>query len=174
MLLLAKEDDCMDKIHRYFNLPEESRGSIIEMLQSLKKKGIILSTYKIPEKGMKFNPLDVPLSQNFQKHFFKASFDLGHDLFEHYPISTVVNGVEYKLRRVSKKFDSLEDCFRTYGKYIRWSQKTHEHVIELVEWGKSNGYQFTSLADFVVDQDWLNIEEMKENGTLTTSNLRLL
>jgi hypothetical protein len=174
MLLLAKEEDSLDKIQRYFKLPEESRGSIIEMLKSLKNKGIILSTYKIPEKGMKFSPLDVPLSQNFQKHFFKASFDLGKDLFDHYPISTVVNGIEYKLRRVSKKFDSLEDCFRTYGKYIRWSQKTHEHVIELVEWGKANGYQFTSLADFVVDQDWLNIEDMKENGTLTTSNLRLL
>lgn len=174
MLLLSQEEDIQDTIHRYFKLPEESRGSILEMLESLKKKGIILSTYQIPKKGDKFNPLDVPLSQNFQKHFFKASYELGKDLYDHYPTSTIVNGVEYKLRRVSKKFDSLEDAFRTYGKYIRWSQKSHEYIIELVEWGKSNGYQFTALADFIVDQDWLNIEKMKENGTLTASNLRLL
>lgn len=174
MLLLAKEEDAIDKLQRYFSLPEEARGSIVDMLKSLKSKGIILSTYKIPEKGTKFSPLDVPLSQNFQKHFFKASFDLGQDLYDHFPVSTVVNGVEYKLKRISKKFNSLEDAFRMYGKYIRWSYQTHQHVIELIEWGKSNGYQFTSLGDFIVDRDWNNIEEMQENGTLTTSNLQLL
>lgn len=174
MLLLAKEEDIQDTIYRYFKLPEESRGSILEMLGNLQKKGIILSTYKLPKKGEKFNPLDVPLSQNFQNHFFKASYDLGKDLYDHYPTSTVVNGVEYKLRRISKKFDSLEDAFRTYGKYIRWSQKTHEHIIELIEWGKTNNYQFTTLDDFIVDNDWLNIESMTSDGLLTNSGLKLL
>lgn len=94
MLLLSQEEDIQDTIYRYFKLPEEARGSIVEMLESLKNKGIILSTYKIPQKGEKFNPLDVPLSKNFQNHFFKASYDLGKDLFDHYPTSTVVNGVE--------------------------------------------------------------------------------
>lgn len=174
MLLLFKEEDDQDTIYRYFKLPEESRGSIREMLESLQNKGIILKTYKIPEKGMKFDPLDVPLSQNFQKHFFKASYDLGKDLYDHYPTSCVVNGVEYKLRRVSKKFDSLEDCFRTYGKYIRWSQATHDHVIELIEWAKANNYQFTTLDSFVCDQDWLNIEAITSDGLLTNSGLKLL
>ena len=68
MLLLSQEEDMQDMIYRYFNLPEESRGSIIEMLESLKNKGIILSTYKIPKKGDRFEPLSVPLSKNFQKH----------------------------------------------------------------------------------------------------------
>lgn len=174
MLLLAKEEDIQDTIYRYFQLPEKSRGSIKEMLESLKEKGIILSTYKVPNKGEKFDPLIVPLSQNFQKHFFKASYDLGKDLYDHYPTSCVVNGVEYKLRRVSKKFDSLEDCFRTYGKYIRWSQATHDHIIELIEWAKANNYQFTTLDSFVCDQDWLNIEVITEDGLLTNSGLKLL
>lgn len=174
MLLLSKEEDIQETIQRYFKLPEAARGSIIEMLESLQNKGIILKTYKLPKKGEKFNPLDVPLSQNFQSHFFKASYELGKDLYDHYPTSTVVNGVEYKLRRVSKKFDSLEDAFRTYGKYIRWSQKTHEHVIKLIEWGKANNYQFTTLDDFIVDNDWLNIESMVSDGLLTNSGLTLL
>lgn len=174
MLLLSKEEDIQETIQRYFKLPEAARGSIIEMLESLQNKGIILKTYKLPKKGERFNPLDVPLSQNFQSHFFKASYELGKDLYDHYPTSTVVNGVEYKLRRVSKKFDSLEDAFRTYGKYIRWSQKTHEHVIKLIEWGKSNNYQFTTLDDFIVDNDWLNIESMVSDGLLTNSGLTLL
>lgn len=94
MLLLSQEEDMQDMIYRYFSLPEESRGSIIEMLESLKNKGIILSTYKIPKKGDRFDPLSVPLSKNFQNSFFKASFDLGKDLYDHYPASNVVNGVE--------------------------------------------------------------------------------
>ena len=48
MLLLAKEEDMQDTIYRYFKLPEAARGSIIEMLKTLKEKGIILSTYKVP------------------------------------------------------------------------------------------------------------------------------
>lgn len=174
MLLLSKEEDIQDTIHRYFKLPENARGSIVEMLESLKNKGIILNTYKVPKKGEKFNPLDVPLSKNFQNHFFKASYDLGKDLFDHYPTSTIVNGVEYKLRRVSKKFNSLEDAFRAYGKYIRWSQTTHDHIIELIEWGKANNYQFTTLDSFIVDNDWLNIESLTSDGLLSNSGLKLL
>ena len=174
MLLLAKEEDMQDTIYRYFKLPEEARGSIIGMLESLKEKGIILSTYKIPKKGEKFDPFDVPLSQNFQKHFFKASYDLGKDLFDHYPLSTVVNGVETKLRRISNKFDTLEDAFRTYGKYIRWSETTHKHIIELIEWGKANNYNFTTLGSFIVDNDWVNLEAMTADGLLTNSGLKLL
>ena len=174
MLLLAKEEDMQDTIYRYFKLPEEARGSIIGMLESLKEKGIILSTYKVPKKGEKFDPFDVPLSQNFQKHFFKASYDLGKDLFDHYPLSTVINGVETKLRRISNKFDTLEDAFRTYGKYIRWSETTHKHIIELIEWGKANNYNFTTLGSFIVDNDWVNLEAMTADGLLTNSGLKLL
>lgn len=174
MLLLSKEEDIQETIHRYFKLPEEARGSIVEMLESLKKKGVILSTYKIPKKGENFSPLDVPLSKNFQNHFFKASYDLGNDLFEHYPLSSIVNGVEFKLRRISKKFNSLEDAYRVYGKNIRWNQETHNHIIELIEWGKANGYQFTTLDCFIADHDWLNLEAMQDDSILTNSPLKLL
>ena len=174
ILLLAKEEDMQETLQRYFKLSDSSRGSIRDMLESLQKKGVILSTYQIPEKGSKFSPLDIPLSKNFQTNFFKASYDLGKDLYDHYPISCVVNNVEYKLRRVSKKFDSLEDAFRTYSKYIRWSQETHKHIIELIEWGKANNYQFTNLADFIIDNDWINIEDLAKDSILSNSGLKLL
>jgi len=166
LLLLAKEDDAVEMLQRYFKLPEKSRGSMIDILKSLQNKGIILQSYKIPNKGEKFDPFAVELSQNFQKQFFKASFDMGKELYDHYPISNVINGVEYKLRRISKKFNSLEDCFRAYGKYIRWSPDMHKHVLELVDYAKENGYYFTTLDDFVVDNDWNNIEALIEDGTL--------
>ena len=73
-----------------------------------------------------------------------------------------------------KKFDSLEDAFRAYGKYIRWNKATHDHVIKLVEWGKANNYQFTTLDCFIVDNDWNNIEELSANSILASSELKLL
>ena len=106
--------------------------------------------------------------------FYKASFWLGKELFDVYPISTIVNGLEYKLRRVSKKFDSLEDAYRAYGKAISWKPKTHKHILQLIEWGKNNNYQFTTLDSFIVDNDWLNIEAMKENSILDANIVQML
>ena len=174
ILFLSREEDQQDEIYRYFRIDEKYRGSVVEMLTSLQNKGIILQSYKIPRKGEKFNPLDVEISKNFENHFMKASFDMGKELYEHYPTSTVVNGIEYKLRRVSKKFDSLEDAFRAYGKYIRWNRVTHERVLQLVDSAKETGYQFTTLDDFIVDNDWNNIQLLEEDGKLNTSTMALL
>ena len=174
ILLLSKEEDEQETIYRYFNLPEEVRGSITNLLKSLKEKGIILSSYNIPDKGQSFNPLDVPLNQNFQKVYFKASFDMFQELYEHYPVSTIVNGTEYKLRRISKKFDSLEDAGRFYGKAIRFNPERHRRIIELVDLGKDNNYQFTTLDSFLADNDWLNLEEMQDQGLLNHSMMRQL
>ena len=132
MLLLSQEEDEQDTIRRYFQLPEEARGSVRDLLKSLQGKGIILSSFKIPEKGESVNPLDIPLNQNFQKAYFKASFDMFRELYDHYPLSSIINGIEYKLKRVSKKFDSLEDAGRFYGKCIRWNPAKHQHIIELL------------------------------------------
>jgi hypothetical protein len=78
------------------------------------------------------------------------------------------------LRRVSKKFDSLEDAYRAYGKAISWKPDTHEKVMQLIEWGKENNYQFTTLDSFIVDHDWLNIEAVRDNGTLTSDIVKML
>lgn len=174
MLLLSQEEDVQDTIRRYFKLPEKSRGSIIDTLHSLQDKGIILKDYKVPNKGETFNPLDVPLNKNFVNACYKSSYDMFRELYDHYPTSTVVNGIEYKLRRISKKFNSLEDAGRYYGKCIRWNPELHAHIIELVDRAKDAKYNFTTLDDFIVDNDWNNIEEINDSGILNTSQLKQL
>ena len=174
VILLIQEGDNNQSINSYFSLPVACRGSIRDLLVSLQQKQVITKEYKIPPAGTNFVPEDVVFNKNFIKTFYKGSFWIGKELFEVYPISTVVNGVEYKLRRVSKKFDSLEDAYRAYGKAISWKPETHREIIELVEWGKQNNYQFTTLDSFIVDNDWLNIAAMRDNGTLDANAVKML
>ena len=174
VILLIQEGEVNSYINLYFSLPMTCRGSIRDIIISLQDKQVITKEYKIPPAGTKFIPEDVTFNKNFIKTFYKGSFWIGKELFEIYPISTVVNGVEYKLRRVSKKFDSLEDAYRAYGKAISWKPEIHNKIIQLIEWGKDNNYQFTTLDSFIVDNDWLNIEAMKDNSLLDTNTVKML
>lgn len=174
VILLIQEGDNNPYINLYFSLPVGCRGNIRDLLTSLQNKQVITKEYKIPPSGTKFIPEDIIFNKNFIKTFYKGSFWIGKELFENYPISTVVNGVEYKLRRVSKKFDSLEDAYRAYGKAISWKPEVHQNIIQLVEWGKQNNYQFTTLDSFIVDNDWLNIAAVRDNGLLTDNTVKML
>ena len=174
VILLIQEGEVNSYINLYFSLPMTCRGSIRDIIISLQDKQVITKEYKIPPAGTKFIPEDVTFNKNFIKTFYKGSFWIGKELFEIYPISTVVNGIEYKLRRVSKKFDSLEDAYRAYGKAISWKPETHNKIIQLIEWGKDNNYQFTTLDSFIVDNDWLNIEAMKDSSLINTNTVKML
>ena len=173
IILIAQEDDDPELVQLYFKSRMCARGSTIDLLQGLQDAGVILKTYKIPEKGQKFDIFAVPINKNLVKDYHKNSFDMGEELFKAYPLSTVVNGVEYKLRRISKKFDSLEDAYRAYGKAIRWKPEAHDRVLELIEQGKENGYQFTNLGDFIVDHDWLNMEAISKDGVMNSNTTML-
>lgn len=174
MVFLASEGtDGKDYVKRYFALPEDVRGNAIELLTVLQNKHVITQEYTVPKPGGKFNPNEVTFNQNFMKSFLKNSFDMGKELFDIYPLSTIVNGIEYKLRRVSKKFDSLEQAFFAYGKYIGWNQDKHKEILNLIEAGKRSGYQFSTLDSFIVDNDWLNLEALNRDGQLT-DNIRML
>lgn len=174
VILLIQEGDDNPYINLYFSLPASCRGSIRDLLTSLQEKQIITKEYKIPPAGSQFIPEDVTFNKNFIKMFYKASFWIGKELFEIYPLSTVVNGVEYKLRRVSKKFDSLEDAYKAYGKAISWKPEVHKNILQLIEWGKENNYQFTTLDSFIVDNDWLNIQAMRDNSILDATTVKML
>lgn len=171
-ILLAQEEDCKKYLGKFLQITRNLKESFRDIMLSLQEKGVILKSYKIPKEGEQLKIEDIQLNKNVVKTIYKGSFEMGKELFDSYPTTTVVNGCVYKLRRISKKFDSLEDAFRTYGKYIRWNQDTHERVIELIKWGIENGYSFTTLDSFIVDMDWLNIEAIK-NGELSNVNVEI-
>ena len=157
VILLAKEEGEYEWIQRFAQTVK-----LIDILKSLQEKGIILKSWKIiPNTTLQVE--DIPLNQNFQKQFFRASFEMGQELFEVYPQSTYVNGSLYNLKRVSKHFDSLEQAFLKYSKYIKNNPDTHQHIIKLIQWGIDNGYNFSTLDSFIIDNSWLAIEAMK-NG----------
>lgn len=176
LLLLQDGEDDYTFISQYLNLPADCRNGIRDNLLSLQKKEIITKTYKIPNVGEKFIPEDVTINKNFVKNFYKCSFDIGKELFENYPMFGLINGEPVGIRSVSKKFDSLEDFYRYYGKTISWKPEVHEHIMELINWGKENNLINCTLCNFVIDRKWDILEAMKEGdiGTVNINAVKLV
>ena len=139
------------------------------MLQNLQDSGVILKSYKIPEKGTVLDVHSIPFNKNLIKDFYKSSFEMGKELFEAYPMFGIINGMNVGIRSVSKKFDTLEDFYRFYGKTIRNKPETHSHILELVNWAKENNILTNTLANFVIDHKWNELEALK-NGELVNVN----
>jgi hypothetical protein len=164
LILLAKEDGEYKWLQKYVQIIK-----LRDILVSLQEKGIILKSWKLPKEGQQLIVEDITFNQNFQKQYFRASFEMGEELFNVYPQSTIVNGQIYNLKRVSRKFDSLEDAFAKYAKYIHNNPDIHQEVIELVKWGIDNGYNFTTLDSFIVDNSWMAIKAMKEGNGINVN-----
>lgn len=161
LLLLQDGEGDYTFISQYLSLPTDCRNGIRESLISLQNKEIITKAYKIPNVGEKFIPEDVTINKNFVKNFYRCSFDMGKELFEIYPMFGLINGEPVGIRSVSKKFDSLEDFYRYYGKTISWKPEKHEYIIELVNWAKEKNLLVTTLANFVIDHKWEELEALR-------------
>lgn len=162
VILLIQNGEANQYINSYFSLPIECRGSIRDLLLSLQNKQIITKEYKIPPTGSKFIPEDIIFNKNFLKMFHKCSFTIGKELFEAYPLFCTINGCPTSIRSVSKKFDSLEDFYRFYGKSIGWNAETHERILELVKWGSEHNVINCTLCNFVIDRKWTVLEAMRD------------
>lgn len=158
-ILLAQEGDYepLQKLNVILD------GGFRLILEKLQSKGIIIQAYKLPKPGTRFVAEDVQFNKNFIKQFYRSSFEIGNELFEAYPQFTNVQGCIYNLRRVSKKFNDLEDAFAKYAKVIKNDPEKHKEIIELIKWGIENGYNFTTLDDFICDRGWIALEAFK-NG----------
>ena len=101
---------------------------------------------------------------------------MGKELFDVYPQFGNIGGCMVPLRSVAKKFDSLEDCYFKYGKTIKWKDELHIKIIDLVKWGKDNNIINQSLASFVVNQAWIDLEALKngDSGNINYDNIKLL
>ena len=161
LLLLQDGEGDYTFISQYLSLPTDCRNGIRESLISLQNKEIITKAYKVPNVGEKFIPEDVTINKNFVKTFYRCSFDMGKELFEVYPMFGIINGEPVGIRSVSKKFDSLEDFYRYYGKTISWKPEKHEYIMELVKWAKEKNFLVTTLANFVIDHKWEELEALR-------------
>ena len=173
VILLAKEENNYEPLKR-FN--ETLSGGLRLELERLQNKGIIIQAYKIPKPGSPFKPEDVEFNKNFLKQFFRASFEMGEELFNAYPQFITIQGVSFNARRVSKKFNDLEDAFAKYGKAIKYNDETHNSIIENIKTGIERGYNFTTLDDFICDRGWLALDSyLKGIGTnINTEAIKMI
>lgn len=169
LLFILQEENDEELFDRYIKILKRDGVDLRKLIISLQEKEIILKSYKVPEKGQNFDPFTIPISKNFIKLLYKCSFELGKELFEAYPQFGHINGSLVGIRSVSKKFDSLEEAYFKYGKTIGWSVERHNHIIELVNWSKEHNIINYTLASFIVDNRWHELEALK-NGDLANIN----
>lgn len=166
VILLAKEDGEYEYLQRFSQIVK-----LRDILSSLQNKSIILKSWKLPKEGERLDIESIPFNQNFQKQYFRASFEMGEELFEAYPQFLTINGVSYNARRVSKKFDSLEDAFSKYAKSIKNSPEIHQKIIDDIKWAIEDGnYPFTTLDDFIADRAYLALEAFRNNNGTNVNN----
>lgn len=170
-ILLILQDDGEEQLFqklmvtlKHINLP------LREVLEQLQKKEIILKLYKIPKSGEKFDPYAIPINKNFIKALYKSSFEMGKELFDSYPQFGNINGNLIPLRGISKKFDSLEQAYFKYGKSIGFNPEKHKTIIELVDWARENNILNCSLASFIVNEGWHDLNALKNNGDVANIN----
>ena len=136
-----------------------------DVLVSLQNKSVILKSYKIPNKGDKFNPEDVELNKNFMKAFYKCSGVLGQDLFMNYPYSLESGGRTFILNNITKGYKSMEDLCYDYGRIIKFNPETHKEVMKLLNFGKEHNLITFGIVEFIKSYKWLTIKKMKEDGS---------
>ena len=167
VILLAQNENFTDYLIRFNNLLE---GKFREELLRLQDKGLILKSYKIPDAGKSFTPEDVEFNKNFIKQFYRASYEMGEELWNIYPQSCIVSGQVFNLKSISHKFDSPEEAFQKYAKYINNDPDVHKEVLELIKWGIENGYNFTTLDKFIVDRAWLALKAFKDGSAINVNS----
>ena len=174
IILLLQEDTQDEEYLKRFLQISDNKECFRDTLQSLQNKGLILKSYKIPNKGEPFNPYDIAINKVLIKNMHKASFDLGQELMEVYPRYGMINGGMVPLHGVSKRFGSREDFFRFYSKIINWNPETHNKIIELIKWEQANNIGFLNMTvlSFVIDHRWEALQDIKDgklsNVTLNT------
>lgn len=166
VILLAKEDSNYEYLQRFSQIIK-----LRDILITLQEKGIILKSWKLPKEGQQLLVEDIPFNQNFQKQFFRASFEMGEELFNSYPQFLTIGGVSYNARRISKKYNDLEDAFAKYGKAIKNSPEIHQQVIDDLKWAVEDGnYPFTTLDDFIADRSWDALHNYRFGNGININN----
>lgn len=174
-LLILQEDANEELFKTYIEILHNSNIQIRELITRLQAKGIILKSFKVPNPGEAFDPYSIPINKPFLKNLFKSSFEIGKELFEVYPQFGNINGCVVPLRTVAKKFDSLEDCYARYGKEIKWNPEIHSTIIDLVKWAKDNNILNCSLASFIINNGWNDLQALKDGeGNINYDAIKLV
>jgi len=170
LLQLAIDGDPSDLINYLSNATD---GKIIlrKVLESLKEKKVILSSFKVPCEGESLNFNNIPFNKNFIKMYIRESNLLGKELFDAYPPFININGKMCSIKNFTKAgLFTFEEFCLYYAKSIKSAGVTHERVMEAVEFGKEHNLLNYSILEFIASHKWEEIEYIRESGNVNGYN----
>lgn len=176
LFLASIEEGHPEYLLTYLNLRVD-KTDLRTLLISLQNKGIIVKSWKVPEKGTRFDPESIEFNKNFLNNYRKFSGELGIEFFDTYPSTAVIQGTVTSLKNFSKVFNSEEEMYFWYGKSIGWNLDRHKEVLELIRWGKENNCQIlnTNIGHFIRSKLWRDIARYRDGeGVMTFDNLETI
>ena len=138
LLYLAADGDAK-YLSNYINNTSNGKQVLKVVLESLKTKGVINSTFNIPKEGESLDLRTIPFNKNFVKKYIRESNELGKEFFDSYPPFITINGKRCSIRNFTKaNLFSFEDFCLYYSKSIKNSGYTHDRIMEVLEFAKEH------------------------------------
>lgn len=113
--------------------------------------------------------LDIHVTEKCIETFFKdcniVTEEIGEELFSVYPKFININGtnsVSTKSGDINGVYYDKEKTIELYLKRIKYSEEKHNKIIEVVTWAKTKGHINVAFRNFVHDELWEALIEMKE------------
>lgn len=113
--------------------------------------------------------LDIHVTEKCIETFFKdcniVTEEIGEELFSVYPKFININGtnsVSTKSGDINGIYYDKEKTIELYLKRIKYSEEKHNKIIEVVTWAKAKGHINVAFRNFVHDELWEALIEMKE------------
>lgn len=166
LLFLAIEGESKPLINYLSNIPN-GKELFRQVLESLKVKKVILSTFKVPCEGESLNYKNIPFNKNFLKSYIRESNEIGKEFFDEYPMFITINGKTVSIRNFTKaNLFSLEDFCIFYSKAIKNNKVTHERVLEALRFGKENDLINYNIIEFIASAKWNELEYIRDSGEI--------
>ena len=170
LLYLAIDGDPEPLKNYLSNIPD-GKKLFRDVLESLKNKKVLLSTFRVPSEGETLNFSNIPFNKNFLKMYVRESNEMGMELFDEYPYFLTINGKNYSLRNFAKHgLLSPDDFCLFYAKAIKSSGVAHERVMEAVRFGKEHNLLNYSIVEFIASRKWEEIEYIRNSGNVNGYN----
>lgn len=167
LTLYARDEESHNEFFcRWFN-DCGGQKQLKDLFNSLKEKGVIKKDYN-PES---YIPNNIEFSQRFLNKYYKQSGKLGSELFSEYEPFVFINGKNFSLKNITRKFCTLEEFFFFYSSQIGHNPDKHREILELLRWGKENKLITYGILEFVSSHKWLELKKMKEEGYIKSTEM---
>jgi len=175
LLFLAADGDQRYLINYISNI-SDGKKILRQVLESLKVKKVINSTFNIPKEGEALNFKNIPFNKVTLKTYIRESNELGKEFFDNYPMFVSINGKMCSLRNFTKgNFQSLEQFCIHYSAQIKNCGVTHERIMAAVTFGRENNLIHYTILEFIASQKWIELEHIKNSDNINGyNNMELL